>query len=99
MCFSRMHGANKKRLTDLEYGLMFVWGKDEGGKIIRDFGMDRYTLLYLKWITSKVLLDSTWNSARCYRAASIGWKFRREWIPVYVWLSPFAIHLKLSQKC
>ena len=22
-----------------------------------------------------------------------------EWIPVYVWLSPFAVHLKLSQHC
>ena len=30
----------------------------EGGKegIVRDFGMDMYTLLYLKWKTNKVLL-------------------------------------------
>ena len=28
-----------------------------------------YTLLYLKWITNKVLLYSTWNSAQCYVAA------------------------------
>ena len=75
MCFSRMHGANKKRLTDLEYGLMFVWGKDEGGKIIRDFGMDRYTLLYLKWITSKDLLCSTGNSAQGCMAAWMGGEF------------------------
>ena len=27
------------------------------------FGLDRYTLLYLKWITSKVLLYSRENSA------------------------------------
>ena len=26
--------------------------------------MDIYTLLYLKWITNKVLLYSTWNSAQ-----------------------------------
>ena len=25
-----------------------------------------YTLLYLKWITNKDLLDSTWNAAQCY---------------------------------
>ena len=25
-----------------------------------------YTLLYLKWITNKDLLYSTWNSAQCY---------------------------------
>ena len=30
-----------------------------------------------------------------------GWEgdFGREWIHVYVWLSPFAVHLKLSQYC
>ena len=30
--------------------------------------MDRDTLLYLKWITNKDLLYSTWNPARCYVA-------------------------------
>ena len=29
-----------------------------GEGIVREFGMDRYTLLYLKWITNKVLLHS-----------------------------------------
>ena len=41
---------------------MVARGKD-GGKLFRKLGMDMYTLLYLKWITSKVLLYSTWNSA------------------------------------
>ena len=27
----------------------------------REFGMDMYTLLYLKWITNKALLYSTWH--------------------------------------
>ena len=27
----------------------------------------------------------------------MGGKFGREWIHVYVWLSPFAVHLKLWQ--
>ena len=31
--------------------------------VVRNFGMDVYTLLYLKWVTNKDLLDSTWNSA------------------------------------
>ena len=35
----------------------------------RQFGMDVYTLLYLKWITNKDLLYSTGNSAQCYVAA------------------------------
>ena len=30
----------------------------------REFGMDMYTLLYLKWITNKDLLDNTENSAQ-----------------------------------
>ena len=32
-----------------------------GGGIVRDFGMDRHTLLYFKWITNKDLLYSTGN--------------------------------------
>ena len=54
-------------------------------------------MLYLKWITNKDLLCSTWNSAQCYVAAWMGGGFGGEWIHVYVWLSPFAIHLKPSQ--
>ena len=30
-----------------------------------------YTLLYLKWITSKDLLCHTWTSAQCYVAAGM----------------------------
>ena len=69
------------------------WG--EG--IVRDFRMDRYTLLCLKWMTNKDLLTSTRNSAPCYVAAWVGCGFRGERIHVYGWLSPFAVHLKLSQ--
>jgi len=58
-----------------------------------------YMLLYLKWITSKVPLYSTGNSAQCYAAAQMGLEFGGEWIHVYVWLNPFAIHLKPSQHC
>ena len=60
-----------------------------------EFGMDMYTLLYLKCITSKDLLYSTRHSAQCCVAAWMGWEFGGEWIQVYVWLSPFAVHLKL----
>ena len=44
---------------------------DKGG-IVREFGMDRYTLLYFKWITNKDLLYSTGNSAQCYVAVRMG---------------------------
>ena len=43
---------------------MVTRGKDGEG-IVREFGMDMDTLLYLPWRTSKDLLDSTGNSARC----------------------------------
>ena len=61
-----------------------------GGRIgwregaVREFGVDRYTLLYLKWITNKDLPDNTWNSPQCYGAAWMGGEFRGEWIHVYV---------------
>ena len=42
-------------------------GKEEG--IVREFGTDMYTLLYLKCITHKVLLYSTGNSSWYYETA------------------------------
>ena len=64
--------------------------------IVREFRMDMYTLLYLKWIANKALLCSTGNSAQCHVAAWIGGELGGEWIYVYIWLRPFAVHLKLS---
>ena len=58
-----------------------------------------YTLLYLKWITNKDLLYSTGNSAHCYVAVWMGGELGGERIHVYVWLSSFAVHLKLPQHC
>ena len=63
--------------------------------IVREFGMDMYTLLYLKWITNKDLLYTTGDSAQCYVAARIGGFMGR----IETWLSPYAVHLKLSQHC
>jgi len=67
--------------------------------IAREFGVDMYTLLYLKWISNKDLLYSTGNSAECYVTAWMGGHFGGEWVRVYVWLSPFTVHLKGSQHC
>ena len=54
-----------------------------GGGIVREFGMDMYTLLYLRWITNEDLLNSTRNSAQCYVAAWMGGEFEEEeWIHV-----------------
>ena len=61
--------------------------------------MDMDTLLCLKWITNKDLLYSTGNSAQCCVAAWVGGELGGEWTHVCAWLSPFAVHLKLSQHC
>ena len=75
-------------------------GEGRGWKgIVRRFGMDMYTQQYVKWITNKDLLYSIWNSAQCYMAARMGAEFEGEWIHVYEWLSPSAVHRKLAQHC
>ena len=75
------------------------WGECRQGAIVREFGMDVYTLLFLRWIINRVPLYSTWNSAQCYMAPWMGGEFVGEWIHIYVWLSPFTICLKLAQHC
>ena len=63
---------------------------------VRELGMDMHTMLYLKWITNKDLWYSTWNSALCYVTAWMGGEFGGEGIHVYIWPSPFTVHLELS---
>ena len=60
----------------------------EKGISVLQFGMDMYTLLYLKWITNKDLLYSTRNSAQCYVAAWMGGEFGGKWI--HIWVSQVA---------
>ena len=86
---------NRKRLTDLENELTVASGEGR----VRDFGKVMCTLLYVKWISNKGLPNSPGHSAQCYVAAWMGGEFGGEWIHVYVWLSPFAVHLKKSQHC
>ena len=57
--------------------------------LIREFGMDMYTLLCLKCIVNKDLLYSTWNSAQCYVTAWMGeslgengYMYMYGWIPL-----------------
>ena len=52
--------------------------------IVREFGTDMYTLLYLKWITNKDLLYSPGNSAQCYVAAWTGEEFGGEWTHTFI---------------
>ena len=52
--------------SDLENELMVTRGGGWGGGIVREFGIDMYTLLYLQWITNKDLLYNTGDSAQYY---------------------------------
>ena len=71
--------------TDLENGTYDCQGRRIGEGILREFGIDTYTLLYFKWITNKVLLDSTGDSAAQYcMAAWTRGEFGGEWIHVHV---------------
>ena len=58
--------------------------------------MDMYTLLYLKRIMNKNLLCSIGNSSQCYVTAWMGGEFGENGY-VYMYDSPFAVHLKPSQ--
>ena len=53
---------------------------------------NRYTLLYLKWITNKDTLPSTGDSAKCYVAAWMGGEFLGEWyLHIYGWVPLLSI--------
>ena len=60
------HGTNysiykKKQITDMESRLAVAKGEGGGNGIYREFGVGRYKLLHLEWISNGVLLYSTGN--------------------------------------
>ena len=83
---------NRKRLYRLRKQSYDCRGK----RIVRESEIDKHTLLYLKWITNKYLLYSTWSSAQCYVAAWMGGKFGRERILIHAWLSHWNYHILIS---
>ena len=58
--------------------------------IVRDFGIDMYTLVYLKWITNKNLLYSTGNYIQYPLINHNG----KEYEKVHTQLNHFAVHQK-----
>ena len=67
------HQRKSETFTDSQASKISLWlPRGRIGGRVREFGMDMYTLLYLKQITNKVLLYSTWNSTQCYVAAWVG---------------------------
>ena len=63
-------GSDSSKLIGCERHFPFKEGWGEGK--VREFGIEIYTLLYLKWITNKDLLSSTGSSAACHVAAWMG---------------------------
>ena len=63
---------------------MVTRGQGCGEGIVWEFGIDMYTLLYLKRITNKDLLYNTGNSAQCYVAVQLGGEFEEEGLHMYV---------------
>ena len=57
---------------------MVTRGEGWEGRILREFGIDMYTLLYLKWVTNKDLLFSTGNSAQYSVTNEMGKEFEKE---------------------
>ena len=80
------------RSRELTYDCL---GAGEG--IVKECGTDMYTLLYLKWITNKDLLYSTWNCLCLMLCGSLdGRGVWGEWTHVYIWLSPFMLCCSLE---
>ena len=72
-----------------------VTGWEEGGEgTVREFGMDVYTLLYLKWRTSKELL----HSAVAWLGGASGEKGYMD-VSTRCVAESLCVHLKLSQHC
>ena len=85
----KRNGTNELRYkteTDPQISRINLWllGERMEGRTVREFGIDMYSLLYLKWITCKDILYNTCNFALCCIAAWMGGKFGGEWIQVYV---------------
>ena len=56
----QMNLLTKQKETHRLRELSILWpGEGWGKKIVREFGMDMYTLPYLKWITNRDLVYST----------------------------------------
>ena len=86
--------TNQKETPRFKRTNVVARGRMRAGTI-RELGTDMGTLLYLKWIS----VEDLQGSAQCCSLAWMGGEFGGEWIHTYGWLSPFAVHLKLSQHC
>ena len=85
--------TKQKQLTDIEEELMVAEGKDGRRNSQGAWDGQVHTAIFT--------MDDqeAQEAAQCYVAGWMGGEFWGEWIRVYVWPSPFAVHPKLSQHC
>ena len=76
---------------------LWLPGGIDGEGIVREFGMDVYTVLYLKWITNGGLLCSTgtlisgmWQPRREGSLGENGYMYMYDWVPL---LSTWNYHI------
>ena len=69
--------------SDLEKELLVTSREGWRGGIVRAFGIDMYTLLYLKVITDKDLLHSIGNSAQYYITTEMGKELEKGYMCMY----------------
>ena len=83
---------NRKRLTTLRNKLMVA--SEE--RIVGKFGMELYPLVCSKQVPTRIycMALGTLLSLACWSGWE--WSLGGVWIHVYVWLSPFTFHQKLS---
>ena len=79
------HTPSRNRLTSTEIKLMITKRETSRGEINWHFGVSRYTLLYIKQITNKVLLYRTGNYTE-HLVITYNWKqSEKVYIYIYTW--------------
>ena len=85
----------KQKQTHRPREIIYGW---VGVGIVREFRIKfTHSCILNEWKTRSYY--TVQETAQGYVAVLMGGEFGGEWIIVYVWLSPFAVHLKLLQHC
>ena len=82
----RTYLQNRSRLTDIENKTNYGYQRGRWGGINWEFGINRYTLLYMKQINNKNLLYSTGNYIQYLVITYKGKESEKEYIFMYVYI-------------
>ena len=90
--FTKQKHTHRLREQEL---MVIRWGKDGGKGQLGECNVHVHTALF-KMDSHQAPTVWQGNSVQCYVVTWMGGEFGEGWIHVQVWLSPFAVHLKLS---